>query len=129
MPFGVSIGCVVLRCIHLRSGENAISCGFVSHVFSPWTQPHVPDRIDTHSSVDAGRVAHPTMRRAATAEAPLGVDTEASAAQRMAAKLRPRVILPWCASSMAARTAEVRGRQLQRLVRRRPPKCYFSNTA
>ena len=37
-------------------------------------------------------------------------------AQRMAAKLRPRVMLPRCVSSTAARTAEARGRQLQRLV-------------
>ncbi len=38
------------------------------------------------------------------------------AAQRTAAKLRPRVILPRYVSISAARTAEARGRQLQRLV-------------
>ena len=37
----------------------------------------------------------------------------------MAAKLRPRVILPRPDSSAAARTAKARGRQLQRLVSRR----------
>ena len=41
------------------------------------------------------------------------------AVQRTAAKLRPRVILPRSASSMTARAAEARGRQLQRLVGRR----------
>jgi hypothetical protein len=44
-----------------------------------------------------------------------------TAAQRVAAKLRPRVILPRCMSSMAARAAETRGRQLQRLVGRHAP--------
>jgi len=34
----------------------------------------------------------------------------------MAAKLRPRVILPWRVSTSANRAAEARGRQLQRLV-------------
>ena len=38
------------------------------------------------------------------------------AAQRMAAKLRPRVIVPRAASSNAARAAGARGRQLQPLV-------------
>jgi len=37
----------------------------------------------------------------------------------MAAKLRPRVTLPRFASSMTARPAEARGRQLQRLVGQR----------
>ena len=41
------------------------------------------------------------------------------AAQRMAAKLRPRVMLPRRVSSTATRAAEARGRQLQRLVGRR----------
>jgi hypothetical protein len=40
------------------------------------------------------------------------------AVQRMAAKLRPRMMLPRCVSSEAARAAEARGRQLQRLVSR-----------
>ena len=37
----------------------------------------------------------------------------------MAAKLRPRVMLPRRVKSRAARIAEARGRQLQRLVGRR----------
>jgi len=40
-------------------------------------------------------------------------------AERMAAKLRPRVILPRRISSTSTRAAESRGRQLQRLVGRR----------
>lgn len=40
------------------------------------------------------------------------------AAQRMAARLRPRVMLPSCSYAEAARTSEARGRQLQRLVGR-----------
>ena len=40
------------------------------------------------------------------------------AVQRMAAKLRPRVMLPRYVSSSAAHMAEARGRQLQRLVGR-----------
>lgn len=40
------------------------------------------------------------------------------AAQRLAAKLWPRVILPRIVASKASRMAEARGRQLQRLVRR-----------
>jgi len=43
---------------------------------------------------------------------------ESHAAQRMAAKLRPRVMLPRRVSSTATRAAEARGRQLQRLVGR-----------
>jgi hypothetical protein len=43
------------------------------------------------------------------------------ATQRMAAKLRPRAMLPRLVTSTANRTAEARGRQLQRLVG--PPAC------
>jgi len=39
-----------------------------------------------------------------------------ASAQRMAAKLRPREILPRCVPIETARAAEARGRQLQRLL-------------
>jgi hypothetical protein len=42
------------------------------------------------------------------------------AAQRMAAKLRPRVMLVGLVLSTSTRAAEARGRQLQRLVGRHP---------
>ena len=42
------------------------------------------------------------------------------AAQRMAAQLRPRVMLPRCVPTTVTRKAEARGRQVQRRVGRQP---------